>query len=87
MALRTPGMVIDRVWSKLEVAGERVCWSQRAFYLLRAALMEYAGTSERIAWTREKVAVVVKVIVMEQLGLAEAEYREDADFIRDFRMG
>ncbi len=27
-----------------------------------------------------------EVIVMEQLGLAEAEYREDADFIRDFGM-
>lgn len=198
---RTPRMVIDLVLSKLEVKAQTVCWSQRAFYLLRGALMEfagaprkairpgselrdiispdrvapvwptlelaiqakvwpslvrprllvtalwaagiafclglfvaslaggttaaigtaflgtivfavaatlattrwqtrlpdgltrirdlvpYAGSSERIEWTREKVAVIVKVIVMEQLGLSESDYREDADFIRDFKMG
>lgn len=201
VGLRTPGMVIDLVLSKLEVAAQEVCWSQRAFYLLRGALMEYAGaargairpdsalqdlihpehvarmwptleqaveakvwpglvrapllvaglwavgcaaclgmfvigmaggvgtaasstavgaiifaivailvterwrtrlpqgmervrdlvpyagTSERIAWTREKVATVVKVVVVEQLGLSEADYREDADFINDLGMG
>jgi len=195
--LRTPGMVIDLILSKLAVAPQTVCWSQRAFYLLRRALMEhagaareairpdselrsvihpsrvphvwpaleraiqariwpslvrpgplvaalyalacvvflgvlfmalpmgiaraglyavlgtlafafaailateryrmripqdlrrirdlvpYAGSSDWIEWTREKVSTIVKVIVMRQLGLSESDYREDADFAKD----
>lgn len=46
-------------------------------------LVPYAGSSDRIEWTRQKVATVVKVIVMEQLGLSESDYREDADFAKD----
>lgn len=195
--LRTPGMVIDLILSKLAVAPQTVCWSQRAFHLLRRALMEHAGatreairpdselrslihpgrvphvwpaleravqakvwpslvrpgplvaslyalayvvflgvllfalpsgiaraalyavlsalllacaailatarcrtcvpenlrrirdlvpcagSSDRIAWTRQKVSTIVKVIVMEQLGLSESDYCEDADFAKD----
>lgn len=46
-------------------------------------LVPYAGSSDHIEWTRQKVAAVVKVIVMEQLGLSESDYREDADFAKD----
>ena len=46
-------------------------------------LVPYAGSSDRIEWTRQKVATVVKVIVMEQFGLSESDYREDADFAKD----
>jgi acyl carrier protein len=37
-AVRTPGMLIDLVFSKLTVSDERFCRSQRAFYLVRRAL-------------------------------------------------
>jgi len=46
-------------------------------------LVPYAGSSDRIEWTRQKVSTVAKVIVMEQLGLSESDYREDADFAKD----
>ncbi|MDI9432800.1 MAG: hypothetical protein QM570_13880 [Planctomycetota bacterium] len=195
--LKTLGMVIDLLLSKLAVVPQTVCWSQRAFYLLRRALMEhagaareairpdselqslihpgcvprvwpalelaiqakvwpslvrpgplvaavytlacvvflevlflalpagiaraalyaafgtlafafaailatkrcrtripqnlrrirdlvpYAGSSDRIEWTRQKVSTVVRVIVMQQLGLSKSDYREDADFAKD----
>ena len=41
-------------------------------------------SSDHIAWTREQVAARVKQVVLEQLGLKESEYREDAEFVRDF---
>lgn len=45
-----------------------------------------AATSSSTArqWTRETIAASVKRITIEQLGLREKDYREDADFIRDF---
>ena len=41
-------------------------------------------SSDHIAWTRDQVAVRVRQVVLEQLGLKESEYREDAEFVRDF---
>lgn len=49
-------------------------------------VVPYAATSERIAQTREQVALIVKILVIEQFGLEEADYREDADFGRDLGM-
>jgi len=46
-------------------------------------LVPYAATSGRINWTREKVALIVKMLVLEQLGLSEGDYHEDANFYRD----
>lgn len=46
-------------------------------------LVPYAATSNRVTWTRDQVASVVREIVIEQLGLPPAQYREDADFVRD----
>ena len=41
-------------------------------------------SSDHIAWTRDQVAVRVRQVVLEQLGLKDSEYREDAEFVRDF---
>jgi hypothetical protein len=46
-------------------------------------LVPYAGTSDHITWTREKVSLTVKMLVMEQLGLSESDYHEDARFAED----
>ena len=43
-------------------------------------------SSDEIAWTREAVAVQVKRIVLEQFGVPEDRYAEDAEFVRDFGM-
>jgi hypothetical protein len=50
-------------------------------------LVAFAVTSEEIAWTRDQVASLVKKLVIEKLGLREEQYREDADFVKDFGMG
>jgi len=47
-------------------------------------LVPYAVTSEQIKWTRDQVSELVKKIVLEQLNLSEADYREEAHFIDDF---
>lgn len=49
-------------------------------------LIPYAGTSDQIAWTREKVSLIVKMLVIEQLGLSESDYHEDARFAEDLGM-
>jgi acyl carrier protein len=46
-------------------------------------LVPFAVTSDVIAWTRDQVASLVKKLVIEQLGLREGQYREDAHFIKD----
>src|SRR5580765_7439647 len=43
----TPAAVIDLVFGKLRATDERVCVSQRAFYLLRKALTQTLGVSRR----------------------------------------
>jgi hypothetical protein len=37
-------------------------------------------------WTREEVAVVVKRLTMDQLGLRESDYSEDSRFVEDFNI-
>lgn len=49
-------------------------------------LIPYAVSSDQVAWTRDQVSVMVKQLVMQQLGVSEKKYREDADFIKDFGM-
>ena len=51
------------------------------------ALVPFAVTSDAIAWTRDQVASLVKRLVIEQLGLREEQYREDAHFVKDLGMG
>lgn len=46
-------------------------------------LVPFVVTSDQIKWTREQVSVVVKRLTMEQLGLKEAQYWEDAHFVKD----
>jgi hypothetical protein len=43
----TPAAVIDLVYGKLRASDERVCVSQRAFYLLRKGLTQTLGVSRR----------------------------------------
>ncbi len=50
-------------------------------------LAPMAATSEAIVWTRDQVAAVVKKLVIEQLGLREKHYREEADFVKELGMG
>lgn len=50
-------------------------------------LVPFAVTSNAIAWTRDQVASQVRKLVIEQLGLREKEYREDAHFVKDLGMG
>lgn len=49
-------------------------------------LVPFAVTSEAISWTREQVAALIQKLVIEQLGLREGQYREDAHFVRDLGM-
>jgi acyl carrier protein len=49
-------------------------------------LVPFAVTSDAISWTRDQVASLVRKLVIEQLGLREAQYREDAEFVKDFGM-
>jgi hypothetical protein len=51
------------------------------------ALVPFAVTSDAISWTRDQVATLVRKLVIEQLGLREGQYREDAHFVKDFGMG
>jgi hypothetical protein len=50
-------------------------------------LIPHAITSDRMTgWSREEVAVVVKRIVTEQLGILESEYTEDLRFREDLNL-
>lgn len=49
-------------------------------------LVPFAVTSSEISWSPEDVAWQVKQIVMDELGVSEEVYREDAHFIHDFGM-
>lgn len=49
-------------------------------------LIQYAQTSDRISWTREKISCIFRQLVIKQLGIDESIYREDAKFIDDFGM-
>ena len=50
-------------------------------------LVPFAVTSDAISWTRDQVASLVRKLVIEQLGLREGQYREDAHFVKDLGMG
>lgn len=62
----------------------RTCIPPR--YARLRELTYFALSSDSILWTRDQVAVVIKKIVIEQLGLKESDYREDARFIEDLGM-
>ncbi len=49
-------------------------------------LVPFVVTSSEISWSRAEVATLVKKLVMDQLGVGEEQYREDAYFIQDFGM-
>lgn len=49
-------------------------------------LVPFAITSSEVSWSPEDVARQVKQIVMNQLGVSEEMYREDAHFVHDFGM-
>lgn len=44
----TPRMVIDLIFSKLKAANERLCRSQRAFHIIRRALVQTFGLPRRL---------------------------------------
>jgi len=44
---RTPRMVIDLIFSKLKTAEESICRSQRAFYIIRNALLQRLGLDRK----------------------------------------
>jgi acyl carrier protein len=49
-------------------------------------LIPYVVTSDHIKWTREQVAILVRQVVMDQLGIKASEYTEDSRFIEDFHV-
>jgi acyl carrier protein len=49
-------------------------------------LVPFAVTSSEISWSPDDVARQVKQIVMDQLGVSEEIYREDAHLVHDFGM-
>jgi len=49
-------------------------------------LVPAAMASNEVEWTREQVSGLVKKIVIEQLGISEIDYSEDASFVKDYRM-
>lgn len=61
----------------------RLPWSARRV----RDLVPYAESSSQVEWNRDAVARKVKELVMEILGLAETQYREDADFVKDLGLG
>ena len=42
-----------------------------------------AETADQVTWTRDQIASEVKFLVMAQLGIKEADYWEEAEFVRD----
>jgi hypothetical protein len=50
-------------------------------------LIPFAMTSDKILWTREDVARVIREVVFEVLAPPEAIYHENADFVRDLGLG
>lgn len=46
-------------------------------------IVPFAVTSDQVKWTREQVSALVKQVVLEQLAIPEAKYREDAHFVND----
>lgn len=50
-------------------------------------LVPFAITSSEITWSPDDVARQVKEIVMDELGVSEEMYWEDAHFVHDFGMG
>lgn len=50
-------------------------------------LVPFAVTSDAIFWTRDQVATLIRKLVIEQLGLREGQYREDAHFVKDLGLG
>jgi hypothetical protein len=56
--IRTPRDVIDFVASKVEVTSETICFEQRAFYTLRAALLELTAVQRHALRPRTPLAHV-----------------------------
>jgi len=46
-------------------------------------LIQYAQTTSNFAWTRDGIASLFRQLVIEQLGISESQYREDARFVED----
>lgn len=46
-------------------------------------LVPFAVTSDEVKWTRDQVSALVKQVVLKQLAIPEAKYREDANFVKD----
>jgi acyl carrier protein len=49
-------------------------------------LVAPAIASDEVEWTRGQVSDLVKKIVLEQLGISETDYAEDASFVDDYAM-
>jgi len=49
-------------------------------------LIQYAQTSSDITWTRHDISCLFRQVVIEQIGIKESQYREDARFIEDLGM-
>ncbi len=65
------------------------CWETRIPRRVKTIrdVIPYAVTSDRMPeWTREEVAVVVKRLTMEQMGLKESQYTEDSRFVEDLHI-
>lgn len=56
--IRTPGMLIDLVVSKVHLNSERFCRSQRAFYLLRRALHTTFGIERSAIRPRSQIRML-----------------------------
>ena len=48
-----------------------------------ANLVPYTATSKSIQWSEELIRLTVKAIILEQLGIKESKYSEDAHFFKD----
>lgn len=62
-------------------------YSIPARFVMTGDLVPFVATSNSIQWTRPGVAEAVRAIVIEQLGIKDSIYREDARFIEDLGMG
>ncbi|MCF7848720.1 MAG: hypothetical protein K9M45_07720 [Kiritimatiellales bacterium] len=47
-------------------------------------LVQLAHRSDEMEWTRKGIAEALKQVVIDQLGLKDEDYSEDADFVKDY---
>ena len=88
---KTPRLAGDIIFSKLQATDEKLCQTQRAFYLLRKALVKRFGLKRAEITPNTEFRSLVPPEQeldfwngLKQLAFSESKYREDAEFVKDY---